>query len=176
MDVISAPPGFVVALLRSASRMHHCHEFGFLILRWLGACTIYTCILHYEQMIPLLFPLMHMCTFLLRLCHVLLVYWHVLHPRAVISHSASISAPYCFCSRIEISKWSTNFSMCIASIGNSLASIVMQRSDLTIILQFSIPASCNRLCHHSISSSGSDVQELSFSHEILLPAVEFTRS
>ena len=104
--------------------------------------------------------------------------WCVPHHLAGIARSIHFRASkHCF-SGTSFSnlfrKSSTSFNP--SYISRFLASIATQCTDLIIMLQLSVVTSCNRYCHCSISSSQSEVQELSRSHEILPLAVGFTQS
>jgi len=91
---------------------------------------------------------------------------------------AHFSASNRYCSSTVLSNFLRNSSTADnpSYVGSSLASVVTQCSDLTIMFQLSVVTSCRRFYHCSTSSSESEVQELLHSHEILPSAVGFTQS
>jgi len=100
-------------------------------------------------------------------------FWCVFHHRVGVACNAHSSAPYCCCFGIALSNLSKNSSTPVTPsyVGSSLASVVTYRSDLIIMLQFSVDISCNWFCQHSISSSEFEVSNCCaptrFSHLLL---------
>lgn len=127
-----------------------CSEFRPMILNWLGAYMTYTCSLRWRWMLTPFFPPTCTRTGLRQSCHFLRIFMHVLHSWVIVMHGTSVRASCDFCLRFVVTHWSTSSSAFVASssVGFSLA---------FIILQFSVVTSCNKFCHHSISSSESDV-------------------
>lgn len=118
----------------------------------------------------------HRCIILLHPCQSSKLPRCMPHHHAGIVHSAHFRASNCCCYGTMPSNVFRYSSTTInpSYVNRSLASIVTQRSELTIMLQLSIVTSCNRFFHHFISSSKSEVQELSRSHNILPSTVGFT--
>ena len=84
-----------------------------------------------------------------------MVFWCVLHHCVGIARNAHSSAPYRCCFGTAPSNLSRNSSTVVTPsyVGSSLASVITHRSDLIIMLQFSVVTFYNRFCQRSTSSS-----------------------